>query len=149
MKGLLKLLLRLSAPKKSAGFTLIELLIVVVILGILAAIAQPVFLNSVRKAREAHAKQYLGQINRAQQLHYFEFQQFGNLPDLGIPDEINDYQVSTSISATEVVTIAQPVSQNLHGFAGIVRIGTVNNSPVAQTELCKGTLGQAPARTDC
>ncbi len=149
MKGLLKLLLRLSAPQTSTGFTLIELLIVVVILGILAAIAQPVFLNSVRKAREAHAKEYLGQINRAQQLHYFQFQQFGNLPELGIPNQINNYQVSTTISATEVMTIAQPVSPDLHGFAGIVRIGTVNSSPVAQTELCQGRLGQAPIPTDC
>ncbi len=48
--------------KSQKGFTLIELMIVVVIIGILAALAIPRFMRATTKAKQSEAKQLLKQI---------------------------------------------------------------------------------------
>lgn len=54
---------------KKKGFTLIELLIVVAIIGILAAIAVPNFLNAQTRARVAHAYSDFKAIATAQEMY--------------------------------------------------------------------------------
>jgi type IV pilus assembly protein PilE len=57
-------------PKKTKGFTLLELMIVVVIVGILAAIAFPTYQGVVRKTRRADAqKDLLGLANALERYH--------------------------------------------------------------------------------
>lgn len=51
------------------GFTLIELMIVVVVIGILAAIALPKFNNVTQKSREAEAPPVLRQLHTLQERH--------------------------------------------------------------------------------
>ena len=54
----------------SQGFTLIELMIVVVIIGILAAVAVPAYFNHILRSRQADAYHNLLDIKAAQEMVY-------------------------------------------------------------------------------
>ena len=58
--------------RTSRGFTLIELLIVVVIIGILAAVAIPKFQSTKGKANAATLKSDLRNLATAQEAYYYE-----------------------------------------------------------------------------
>ena len=60
------------------GFTLLEVTIVLLISGLLAAIALPSFLNQASKAKQVEAKMYLGTMNRAQQGYMLERARFAD-----------------------------------------------------------------------
>ena len=71
----------LSTLKKNAGgFPLLELLIVVIIIGILAAVAVPQFNRSIRRSRAAQAVIMVGAIMNAE---YANWQEFGVFSDFG------------------------------------------------------------------
>jgi prepilin-type N-terminal cleavage/methylation domain-containing protein len=59
--------------RDTKGFSLIELMIVVVIIGILAAIAIPRFSNIADRARQGEADPILRQIHNMQEMHFADF----------------------------------------------------------------------------
>jgi len=56
--------------KRQAGFTLVEMMIVVVIIGILAAIAIPAFIKYVRNSKTSEARENLAYIFRESSTYY-------------------------------------------------------------------------------
>lgn len=64
--------------QRQAGFTLIELLIVVVIIGILATIAIPKFVNSKQKSYVAAMKSDLRNLATAQEAYHVDWDVYGS-----------------------------------------------------------------------
>ena len=68
-------------PGNQLGITLLELMIVVAIIGILAAIAIPVFTGYIKRSRLAEARANIQGIFEAEQAYFTRFQRYTtNLP---------------------------------------------------------------------
>jgi prepilin-type N-terminal cleavage/methylation domain-containing protein len=70
----------MAQDRKRDGFTLIELMIVVVIMGVLAAVAIPSFIAYVYRARTTEATAFLAEIRQRQEAYRAEF---GSYCDVG------------------------------------------------------------------
>ncbi len=93
----------MRAHATRAGFTLIELLIVVVIIGILAAIAIPKFASTKEKAFLASMKSDLRNLSTAQEAYLAEaMTYYGG----AVPDPAFKYRPSTGGTVTIVLATA-------------------------------------------
>jgi len=68
--------------ERDPGFTLIELLVVIIIIGILATIAIPIFLNQRKKGYDAAAKSDLRNLSSFEEIYLNDFNSYGSMTEL-------------------------------------------------------------------
>lgn len=158
----IRLLLYIMPSKLPEGFTLIELLIIVIIIGILAAIAVPNLLEQVSKGRQAEAINNLGVINRAQQAYRYENGTFGTIGNgtngtLDIKLDAQYYKYSdkltpSSSSASYYANVVQKYTWELKDYSASVGLSDNNEffGIICEAITAKpGTVGNSTNGTDC
>ena len=112
--------------QEEGGFALIELLIVIIIIGILAAIAIPVFLSQRVKAQQAAAKSDARNAGAAQVMWYAENDTF--------TDNLADLNTQGFRSSQGVETVVDAAKTDANNYCVESQYGTAA-APVATTEF--------------
>jgi type IV pilus assembly protein PilA len=128
-------------------------LVVIIIVGVLAAIALPSFLNQIGKARASEGKSAVGTINRAQQAYRLESKVFSSkLTDLDakISGKFYSYQVgagnATDGSATTTNTTAVDGPVKNYG-AAVKQNGDFFGQAICEGKISGTTAAAAPVAT--
>ncbi|MFQ5689643.1 MAG: type IV pilin protein [Gemmatimonadota bacterium] len=131
--------------RNAKGFTLIELLIVVVIIGILAAIAIPQFASTKEKAFDAAAKSDLRNMETAQEAYFSDNQAYTDVTvaagGSASINGTNDFQASTGV--------ALAVTAATDGFQATAKHSSSNQTWCINTSASATQPGKLQQATSC
>ena len=102
-----------KAYQKMRGITLLELLIVVVIIGIMAAIAYPNYRDFAARAKRNEAKAILLDIAQNQERFYLQNSTYGTLSQLGYAGDT----ITTDTGSYDVTIAPPPDASNFTAVA--------------------------------
>lgn len=132
-----------SAYRKARGITLLELLIVVVIIGIMAAIAYPNYRDFAARAKRNEAKAVLLEIAQNQERFYLQNSTYGSLSQLGYPGD-----TITTDTGSYTVTVNAANAGNFDAQATFLLGGTEAGKCLTFNIDGRGSQTSAP-KTDC
>jgi len=135
----------LTPWRDQKGFTLIELMIVVAIIGILAAIAIPNFLQYQARARQSEARTNLGGVFVSETAYLGEQGRFGSFGEIGfvLASNTNRYTYHSPLSGGAA---AGGLNQGVDRFntnAGSATAGGTNTAPTGTIVLSGAATGAA------
>jgi general secretion pathway protein G len=141
--------------KSQRGFTLIEMLIVLVIIGVVMAIAVPGLLRARQNAQAASAIQSLRTITTAEHLYDRRYKKYGTLTELGTEGSIDDNlkvgQKSAYNFVLNVQIIPHPGGPDEFHFTcnadPLVDLANSNFFFVNDTGVIRGNVGSAATTT--
>lgn len=147
-----RLFMAITRKSSLHGFTLLELMIVVIILGVLSAVAIPVFLGQVGKARESESLLLLGSMARSQQsYHYLQGEFALTLADLEnqtgpISSKYHDVDnIAAGVmpnSVTMQIIALNPGRDQVRDYA----VGIYFNNGAYLRSTCQGAVVGAPVQ---
>lgn len=142
-----KFIQHLNRKQGERGFTLVELLVVIIIIGILAAVSLPSFLNQTAKAKQSEAKQNVGAINRIQGALRVENTSFattfdavaiGSLASSSSTVATNNYAYTLTGTTDSATVIARSTDTALKSYTGgNFRYTNTQSQSIATSAICE------------
>jgi type IV pilus assembly protein PilE len=124
--------------RRQSGVTLLELMIVVIIVGIMAAVAYPNCRDFVDRAKRNEAKALLLEIAQNQERFYLQNSTYGTLAQLGYTTPLY------TDSGTYQVTVAGPDASNFDAQADYLKGGNEEGKCKTFNIDGRGTQTSAP-----
>lgn len=136
--------------KNASGITLIELMVVVAIIGILAAIAYPAYLDYVVKTKRSVGTSTLMQVAARQEQFYLDNRQYADdLTDLGYPANPFFVDENSNAHAANQTGVVYQISVNRPTATTYTLTATPQNAHATQDTKCgaltldnRGTKGE-------
>ena len=133
-----------NAYRHMRGITLMELMIVVVIVGIMAAIAYPNYRDFAARAQRNEAKAILLEIAQNQERYYLQNNDYGTLSELGYGADT----ITTDTGSYQVTINPPPDASNFRAVASYQKGGAEAGKCATFTIDGRGAQTSLP-RDDC